>query len=42
MSNAFLQGGRKYFTGGSAPLVTGLIETNNFSFSEVLRRELYL
>jgi len=39
MSNAFFQLGAKIFIVGFSPLVTGLIKTNKFSFSEMLRKE---
>jgi len=39
MSNTFFQRGKKIFSTGFAPLVTGLINTNEFSFSEMLRKE---
>jgi len=39
MSNTFLQGDEKIFRVSFAPLLTGLIKTNKFSFSEMLRKE---
>jgi len=39
MSNTFFQGDEKVFRVGFAPLVTGLIKTIKFSFSEMLRKE---
>jgi len=39
MSNTFFEGGGKVFRVGFVPLVTGLIMTNKFSFSEMLRKE---
>jgi len=38
MSNTFFQEGEKICV-GFAPLVTGLIKTNKFSVSEMLRKE---
>jgi len=39
MSNTFFQGSEKVFKVGFAALVTGLIKTNKFSFSEMSRKE---
>jgi len=39
MSNTFFQGGKKFFSVGFAHRFTGLIKTNKFSFSEMLRKE---
>jgi len=39
MSNTFFQWGEQIFSVGFATLVTGLIKTNKFSFSEMLRKE---
>jgi len=39
MSNTFFQVGGKVFRVGFATLVMGLILTNKFSFSEMLRKE---
>ena len=39
MPNTFFQRGEKKFSVCFAPLVAGLIKTNKFSFSEILRRE---
>jgi len=39
MTNTFFQGGEKIFSFGFASLITVLLETNKFSFSEMLRKE---
>jgi len=39
VSNTFFQRGEDIVSVGFAPLVTVLIETNKFSFSEMLRKD---
>jgi len=38
MFNTFFERGEKSFSAFFAPLVTGLIKTDKFSFSEILRK----